>query len=107
MPKKVATTSLIQVKRNRRRFPNDFMFQLTAEEAESLRSQICDLENRTRAASQVPPARLLNHVERSITAVYDRHSYDPEKRAALDWWDIKLQGILDNKDSAKVLLFAR
>ncbi len=29
-----------QVKRNRKRFPEDFMFQLTAEEAESLRSQI-------------------------------------------------------------------
>jgi hypothetical protein len=29
-----------QVKRNRKRFPSDFMFQLTKEEAESLRSQI-------------------------------------------------------------------
>jgi ORF6N domain len=29
-----------QVKRNRKRFPEDFMFQLTKEEAESLRSQI-------------------------------------------------------------------
>ena len=29
-----------QVKRNRKRFPADFMFQLTKEEAESLRSQI-------------------------------------------------------------------
>src|SRR6201984_627987 len=28
-----------QVKRNRERFPSDFMFQLTAEELESLRSQ--------------------------------------------------------------------
>ena len=28
-----------QVKRNRRRFPPDFTFQLTAEEAETLRSQ--------------------------------------------------------------------
>jgi hypothetical protein len=26
---------------------------------------------------------------------------------ALDWWDVKLQAILDNKDSAKVLPFAR
>jgi len=33
-----------QVKRNRRRFPDDFMFQLTAEEAESLRSQIATLK---------------------------------------------------------------
>ena len=29
-----------QVKRNRRRFPDDFMFRLTKQEAESLRSQI-------------------------------------------------------------------
>src|SRR3989337_836613 len=29
-----------QVRRNLRRFPSDFMFQLTSEEAESLRSQI-------------------------------------------------------------------
>jgi phage regulator Rha-like protein len=33
-----------QVKRNRRRFPDDFMFQLTAEEAEFLRSQIATLK---------------------------------------------------------------
>ena len=32
-----------QVKRNRDRFPEDFMFQLTHEEAESLRSQIVTL----------------------------------------------------------------
>lgn len=52
-------------------------------------------------------SKLLNHVERNITAVYDRHSYDPEKRAALDWWDVKLQAILDDKASTKVLPFAR
>ena len=34
-----------QVKRNRDRFPEDFMFQLTAEEAESSRSQIATLKN--------------------------------------------------------------
>jgi phage regulator Rha-like protein len=33
-----------QVKRNRRRFPDDFMFQLTAEESESLRSQFATLK---------------------------------------------------------------
>jgi integrase len=52
-------------------------------------------------------SKILNHVERSITAVYDRHSYDAEKRAALDWWDVKLQAILVNTDSANVLPFAR
>jgi hypothetical protein len=29
-----------QVRRNKKRFPSDFMFQLTAEEIKSLRSQI-------------------------------------------------------------------
>jgi integrase len=52
-------------------------------------------------------SKILNHVERSITAVYDRHSYDAEKRAAIDWWDVKLQAILGNKDSANVLPFGR
>jgi integrase len=41
-------------------------------------------------------AKILNHVERSVTAVYDRHGYDPEKRSALKWWDAKLIGILRN-----------
>jgi integrase len=50
--------------------------------------------------------KLLNHVERDITAVYDRHSYDPEKRTAVNWWDTKLTAILANK-SASVLAFAR
>jgi integrase len=51
-------------------------------------------------------SKILNHVERSITAVYDRHSYDAEKRAALDWWDAKLTAILDNKP-AIVLPFVK
>jgi hypothetical protein len=34
------------VKRNRERFPNDFMFQLSDEEARLLRSQLSALENR-------------------------------------------------------------
>jgi len=52
-------------------------------------------------------SKILNHVERSITAVYDRHSYDAEKRAALDWWDAKLRAILNSQDIANVLPFAR
>ena len=37
------------VKRNKERFPEDFMFQLTPEEANSLRSQIVTLKNRSRS----------------------------------------------------------
>ena len=51
-------------------------------------------------------SKILNHVERSITAVYDRHSYDPEKAAALGWWDLKLSAILGGQQAA-VLPFAR
>jgi integrase len=34
--------------------------------------------------------RILNHAEPGVTAVYDRHSYDGEKRDALDRWSKKL-----------------
>ena len=39
-------------------------------------------------------SKLLNHVESGITAVYDRHSYDTEKKKALDQWAGKLEAIL-------------
>ena len=39
-------------------------------------------------------AKILNHVETGVTAVYDRHSYDREKREALDAWAIRLVEIL-------------
>jgi integrase len=48
------------------------------------------------ASSGVPRltiAKILNHVERGVTAVYDRHSYDLEKRAALDGWWRQLRAI--------------
>jgi hypothetical protein len=41
-----------------------------------------------------------------VTAVYDRHSYDPEKRAALDWWDAKVKAILSEK-AATILPFVK
>jgi hypothetical protein len=34
--------------------------------------------------------KILNHVEKDITAVYDRYSYDAEKREALEAWSRKL-----------------
>ena len=36
---------------------------------------------------------------------YDRHSYDPEKRSALDFWGRRLEAILANKRDARVLTF--
>lgn len=52
-------------------------------------------------------AKILNHVEQGVTAVYDRHSYDAEKEAALTWWAAKLTAIIRNEAGAKVLAFAR
>ena len=40
-----------QVKRNIKRFPEDFMFQLTKEEC--LRSQYCDLKRKARSTPQI------------------------------------------------------
>jgi integrase len=41
--------------------------------------------------------KILNHVEQGITAVYDRHSYDMEKREALDAWAKRLTAIISEK----------
>jgi len=38
--------------------------------------------------------KILNHVERGITAVYDRHGYDREKREALSKWNSRLTEIV-------------
>jgi integrase len=45
-------------------------------------------------------SRVLNHVEKSVTATYDRHSYDAEKRAALDAWAARLEEIIAGKKRA-------
>ena len=39
-------------------------------------------------------AKLLNHSDRSITGIYDRHAYTQEKRHALDTWGQYLSGLL-------------
>jgi hypothetical protein len=38
--------------------------------------------------------KILNHAERDVTTIYDRHSYDPEKRTALDAWGRRLEAIV-------------
>jgi len=49
-------------------------------------------------------SRVLNHVEPGVTRVYDRHSYIPEMRAALDRWDELLREIVSGKPSKVVEL---
>jgi hypothetical protein len=50
-------------------------------------------------------SKILNHVERSITAVYDRHSYDREKQAALLKWDRWLAEIVSSQPAGNVIEF--
>ena len=51
-------------------------------------------------------SKILNHVETGLTAVYDRHSDDSEKRAALDYWGNRLEQIVSAERPARVLAFA-
>ena len=44
--------------------------------------------------SRLVVSKLRNHVESGVTAIYDRHSYDNEKRRALEAWGEKLNSIL-------------
>ena len=41
--------------------------------------------------SRLVVSKLLNHVESGVTAVYDRHSYDTEKREALAAWGARVE----------------
>jgi len=50
-----------QVKRNARRFPEDFMFQLTAEEATGLRSQIATSKPMGRGGRRYQPYTFTEH----------------------------------------------
>ena len=52
---------------------------------------------------RVVVSKILNHVERGITAVYDRHSYDAEKRAAVNKWDRYLTQMLSAERPSKVV----
>ena len=47
--------------------------------------------------------KILNHVERDITAVYDRHSYDMEKREALEAWAKRLMLIVSESPRTQKL----
>jgi integrase len=43
--------------------------------------------------SRLVVSKILNHVESGVTAIYDRHSYDAEKREALEKWGQRLEEI--------------
>lgn len=49
-------------------------------------------------------SRVLNHADRSVTAIYDRHSYREEKRHALETWASYLTGLAKPAASNVVVL---
>ena len=51
--------------------------------------------------------KILNHVEPGVTAVYDRHGYDAEKRRALEAWARTLDAIVTGKKRQKVVSIGR
>lgn len=55
--------------------------------------------------SRLAVQKILNHKESGITAVYDRHSYDQEKRKALETWARKLEAIINDDSTGKVVRF--
>ena len=42
----------------------------------------------------------VGHTRKGIAAVYDRHTYDAEKRAALEAWEKRLDAIMSRKTEA-------
>jgi len=49
-------------------------------------------------------SKILNHAEGGVTKIYDRHSYDNEKRVAMIKWDRHLQRLLTGAaDEPKVV----
>lgn len=47
--------------------------------------------------SRLTVGRILNHLERGVTKIYDRHSYDPEKREALSAWAARVIEIVSER----------
>ena len=56
------------------------------------------------AVSRLVIAKILNHVETGVTAVYDRASYDHQKRQGLDTWARQLTRILDPSATAAAVV---
>ncbi|MEM7481064.1 MAG: tyrosine-type recombinase/integrase [Acidobacteriota bacterium] len=56
--------------------------------------------------SRLVVSKILNHVESGVTAVYDRHSYDAEKRQALVLWGDRLERILGQAEPGNVVRIA-
>lgn len=49
--------------------------------------------------SRLVISKVLNHTERDVTSIYDRHTYDTEKRQALEQLERRIQGIVDGVEA--------
>ncbi len=47
-------------------------------------------------------SKILNHADREVTGVYDRHSYDAEKHQALETWGQRLEEIVSGRAATAV-----
>jgi len=47
--------------------------------------------------------RVLNHADHGVTAVYDRYSYLPEKRDALDKWALHIQALVNPPPALRIV----
>ena len=52
-------------------------------------------------------SKVLNHSEGGATKIYDRHTYDAEKRQALEAWSRKLESIITGQPAGKVVNLQR
>lgn len=57
--------------------------------------------------SRLVVSKILNHVESGVTRVYDRHSYDGEKRQALEAWGRKVMTLIGEGEPGKVIPLRR
>jgi integrase len=46
-------------------------------------------------------AAILNHADPSVTAIYDRHTREPEMRAAMDAWSRRLEQIIGGRKAGR------
>ena len=51
--------------------------------------------------------RVLNHADSSVTGIYDRYTYDAEKRRALEKWERRLRSIIGESVDSNVVEIAR
>jgi Phage integrase family len=60
---------------------------------------------RAMGVERVVVQAILNHKDRSVTAVYDRYGLDPEKREALTAWGRRVEQIVGGEPRARVVEF--